>query len=146
MSEPADDRDGGDYDRIEEYRSVVYREWASADWAEADEAFLAQELHDRGLIYVINRLVLYPLGLALGVNLAADTFIEELVDGEVRTLTLWSTRNRTGMRYTDAQIERNEAKLEKAFGPHGHAIITAAIGRFEHVQAVAADLLTELEP
>lgn len=76
-----------------------------------DTADLAMRLHREGLIFRINRAILHPLGLALGV--AGDIDRETMQARSVYALTLHDT----GMEYTAEQIERNERKLREA----GHA-------------------------
>jgi hypothetical protein len=81
-----------------------------------DATLLAQRLHDEGLLFAINRLVLHPLGLALGVrgNRVADTVI-------VRGLVLFSTDDPEGIVFANATdvLERALTKLTAA----GHDIV-----------------------
>jgi hypothetical protein len=72
---------------------------------------LAQRLHDEGLLYAVNRLVLHAVGLALGVRARA-------VDDshEVTGLCLFATDDPEGIRYDDPEgtVRRALAKLRDA--------------------------------
>jgi hypothetical protein len=82
--------------------------YAPSRWAEAS---LAQRLHDEGLIYAINRLVLHPVGLALGVDVT--NLDRETMRGEVQQLFLLSTHGERIVYQDDAE-ERCIAKLREA--------------------------------
>lgn len=93
----------GDYARVEGYPAG-----AGSD--------LALRLHREGLIYRINREILHPLGLALGVSIPEGELNRETMLAErVSALDLFDTGGEP-IEYTPEQIERNEAKLRKAAG------------------------------
>jgi hypothetical protein len=77
----------------------------------ANNARLAQRLHDEGLLYALNFMVLHDLGLAIGVvgHLIPTT---ERVEG-VTALILMDSDD-PPVYYEDAAHERNIAKLRLA--------------------------------
>lgn len=95
------------FDRQEEY---------SPNGVTPEATLLAQRLHDEGLLFAINRLVLHPLGLALGVrgNRVADNVI-------VTGLVLFSTDDPEGIVFANANdvLARSRAKLAAA----GHDVV-----------------------
>jgi hypothetical protein len=76
---------------------------------------IALRLHREGLIFRINREVLHPLGLALGIAAEVDRSSGEPVAQAVYALTLQDTGGEP-MEFSAAAVERNEAKLRE----HGH--------------------------
>lgn len=91
----------GGYERVEGYPAG----------AESD---LALRLHREGLIYRINREVLHPLGLAIGVTVPKGELDEEtMLAPRVSALDLFDTGGEP-IEYTPEQIERNERKLREA--------------------------------
>lgn len=92
----------GPYDVVEHYPA-------------GDTSALALRLHHEGLIYRINREVLHPLGLALGIA-SADIDHETLRAATISALTICATDDGEPIEYTPAQIARNERKLEAAHG------------------------------
>lgn len=83
--------------------------WAAVEhYPAGDTAELAMRLHREGLIYRINREILHPLGLALGISGKIDR--EAMVATSVNALTLHDTGGEP-LEYTPEQIARNEAKL-----------------------------------
>lgn len=80
------------------------------------ESDLALRLHRDGLIYRINREILHPLGLALGVSIPDGELDEEtMLATRVTALDLFDTGGEP-IEYSADQVERNERKLHEA-GP-----------------------------
>ena len=81
--------------------------------SDGDSMVLGQRLHDEGLVYAINRLVLHPLGLALatsGMIVNADA-----VHMQVSGLALLASADPEGIVYGDDEpCERALAKLRAA--------------------------------
>lgn len=80
---------------------------------------LAQRLHDEGLVYAINRLVLHPIGLALGV--AGELVGEHQV--KVAGIVLFLTDDPEGIVYDATSEERGRGKLAHA----GHVGVLRAV-------------------
>lgn len=74
-----------------------------------DGVQIAQRLHDEGLLFAINRLVLHPLGLALGVR--AHRMNDEVI---VRSLILFSVDDPEGIVFDPTARDRAVKKLIKA--------------------------------
>lgn len=96
------DAEGAGYAVVENYPAGDREEGAA----------LAQRLHDDGLIFAINRLVLHPLGLALGVQVA--NLDRERMRGDVQGLTLNATDDPEGFSYPQETVARNLVKLREA--------------------------------
>jgi len=80
--------------------------WAAAEgYPAGDTAELAQLLWDQGLLYLINREVLHPHGLALGVDHQ---------DGKVGVLFLARTNDPDGIDFDPRDHAEGEAKLHEA--------------------------------
>lgn len=95
------------------------------------DAQLGQRLHEEGLVYAINRLVLHPVGLALGTS-GAMTDRHQTVTG----LALFSSDDPEGIVFADdGQHERGMAKLTKA----GHTDLLAAVRALDVVDAEVID-------
>lgn len=73
---------------------------------------IVQRLHEDGLIFRINREILHPLGISLGV-IGRDTDPETRITTVV-ALLLEVTRDGDAIEYNDEQIARNEAKFARA--------------------------------
>lgn len=89
-----------------------------------DGATLAQRLHDEGLVFAINREILHPLGLALGVGIDPATSEAQAKRGRVKSLTLYAAADEPIV-YEGAIIERNVAKLRAA----GHDALADQVTR-----------------
>lgn len=115
-------------------------------WAEEEayigvegRARLAQRLHDEGLLYAVNRLVLHPLGLALGVS-GKRIQAPEPEDPQltVNGLYLCETADPEGIVYaSDGQQERGLAKLRVA----GHSDLAHALAPYIDTPVVPLDTL-----
>jgi hypothetical protein len=93
------------------------RGWARAEGYPAGaESDLALRLHREGLIYRINREILHPHGLALGVSIPKGALDKDtMLATRVTALDLFDTGGEP-IEYTPEQIERNERKLGEAGG------------------------------
>lgn len=83
---------------------------------------LPQRLHDEGLLFAVNALVLHDLGLALGItagSLDPATMKAERVSG----LTLHATEDPEGFEFGEAAFDRAQAKLRAA----GHDVLADRI-------------------
>lgn len=78
-------------------RSELYPELSTAD--------LAQELFDRGLIYLVNAAVLHHHGYALGVD---------ITDGQVTGLSLHKTPDPEGVWFDEDSTVKGRRKLREA--------------------------------
>lgn len=72
---------------------------------------LAQRLHDEGLLYAINRLVLHPLGMALGVGV--QNLDRETMRAEVWDLNLNATDDPEGIVYGTPGTSEGEKVLQR---------------------------------
>lgn len=87
---------------------------------------LGQRVHDEGLIFAINRLVLHPVGLAIGVYGELDDDDRHHIK-TVKGVSLFATDDPEGIIYaSDGQIEAGLAKLREA----GHEALA------DHIEAL----------
>jgi hypothetical protein len=86
--------------------------YAAVEHYVAADLALAQRLHDDGLVFAVNVLVLHPLGLALGVSVSE--FDAETMRGRVTALILHATAQDEKIEYEGDVIERGLSKLAAA--------------------------------
>lgn len=86
---------------------------------------LAQRLHDEGLVYAINRLVLHPLGIALAVE-GTRVEVHGPADSmmNVTGLALVATSDPEGIVFDEESKARGIARLRAA----GHESLVGAVG------------------
>lgn len=94
---------------------------------------VAQRLHDEGLVFAINRLVLHPLGLAIGFH--ANVEDEENRRGRVKGLFLRSTGDDSPIEFDDAAVKRNLSKLRAA----GHHEVASMVEAQDELRAREGD-------
>lgn len=89
------------------------------DYNPGGTVVLAQRLHDEGLVVAVNRLVLHPAGLAIGVR--ARTIDDPPV---VQGLAMFATDYPDGIEYADdGQADRGVERLDAA----GHGQLAARV-------------------
>lgn len=102
------------------------------DYAPREGTEVAQCLHDEGLCFAINRLVLHPLGLALGFN--AVVYDRENVRAEVRGLFLRDTDGEA-IEFDAAAVTRNLVKLREA----GHLEVANMVEAQDELRSAYGD-------